>query len=211
MAAKQTPTLLGRLVEHSSHFDKLSTAHAQWIIQHPKDAIALCVAAIRKRPRASRKCAKSDLFTSVVLEPALTTFRANDTFFGKTEVKITYRSDNFNRWFKVKVEEDVPEADLKAVTLTRSALDSEIIEALGGEDATEVTLAEIWRLMERQPSGGQGALLTNGYANIFYVRDIDEVLRIVRVYWYGGGWFVGAHAVVDCRWDDGYQVFSRNS
>ena len=49
MAAKQTPILVGRFVEHQNHFNPLSTVDAQWAIQNPKDAAALCVKAIRNR------------------------------------------------------------------------------------------------------------------------------------------------------------------
>ena len=37
--------------------------------------------------------------------------------------------------------------------------------------------------MERQPNGEQGVLLTNRWANIFYVCDANGDLRAVDVYW----------------------------
>ena len=40
MAVKQTPMLLGRLVEHQEYFNPLPTKDAQWVIQNPKDAAA---------------------------------------------------------------------------------------------------------------------------------------------------------------------------
>ena len=57
-----------------------------------------------------------------------------------------------------------------------------------------------------------GPLLTNGYANIFYVRDANGVLRAVSVYWYDGGWDEYAVGVAHPNtWFDGRRVFSRNS
>jgi hypothetical protein len=43
-------------------------------------------------------------------------------------------------------------------------------------------------------------------------KDSAGVLRAVSVYWHDGGWNVSAISVErPHRWDDGYQVFSRNS
>ena len=75
-----------------------------------------------------------------------------------------------------------------------------------------VSGADLGDLMAKQAKGEKGALLNNGWANIFYVRDSAGVLRTVNVYWDGGRWFVNAFSVVNPdRWNDGYQVFSRNS
>lgn len=57
-------------------------------------------------------------------------------------------------------------------------------------------------LIEKQPKGKEGTLLSNGYANIFYTKS-----RVVGVHWYDGGW-----DVVDWGrendWGSGYRVFS---
>ncbi|MDP1884254.1 MAG: hypothetical protein Q8L10_02700 [Candidatus Moranbacteria bacterium] len=49
MNAKQISTLFGRLVEHQSELDSLNTEDAQWVIQHPKEAIALFSNAVEMR------------------------------------------------------------------------------------------------------------------------------------------------------------------
>ena len=210
MAAKQTPILLGRFVEHQQHFNSLPTADAQWAIQHPKDAAALCVVAIQSRTNGE----PTEERTYSVLKPvqlAPNPFKADDTFFNKKSgVKMVEHGSNFISWFTGKVEEDAPEGMLVPFTLAQNAYDSEIIKDLGGEEAAEVTLAEIWRLMERQANGGEGVLLSNGWANIFYVRDREGVLRAVYVFWVGGGWSVDAFALDDYRWYDDGRVFSRN-
>ena len=41
----------------------------------------------------------------------------------------------------------------------------------------ETTLAQLYALLERQGRGEDGVLLVNGAANIFYIRDINRVLR----------------------------------
>jgi hypothetical protein len=94
-----------------------------------------------------------------------------------------------------------------------SVMDGPIIAELGGADKSETTLSEMFFLMEKQGKGEDGVLLNNGYdANIFYVKDTAGVLRAVYVGWRGDGWSVDADSVgVPGRWDDGFQVFSRNA
>ena len=67
--------------------------------------------------------------------------------------------------------------------------------------------------MEKQGNKGEdGILLNNGYANIFYIKDQNGVLRPVGVYWCDDGWLVSAYSVGrPSRWDAGGRVFSRNS
>ena len=214
MSVKQTPTLLGRFVEHHDYFNPLPTEDAQWAIQNPKAAAALCVAALKNRTNGTPKAER----TYRILRPVAATlavscpFKADDTFFNKKSgVKMTEHGNNFISWFTGKVEEDTPEGALVPLTLTQDANDSEIIADLGGEEKAETTLAEIWRLMVAQANGGEGVLLNNGWANIFYVRDAKAVLRAVRVHWCGGGWLAYASALGVFRWYDVRQVFSRNS
>ena len=214
MAAKQTAALLGRFVEHQDHFNPLPTEDAQWAIQNPKDAAALCIAAIKSRTNRTLKAERAYRILRPVVPTTSTRrlFKADDTFFNKRSgVKMVEHGSNFTSWFTGRVEEDAPEAMLVAFALTQRTYDNDVIGELGGEAAAEVTLAEIWRLMERQANGGEGALLTNGYANIFYVRDVNGVLRSVFVRWFVDGWRVCAYALGGFRWHGVGRVFSRNS
>ncbi len=120
----------------------------------------------------------------------------------------------FEEYFLGKVEKlaEVAETTLRYQDLVKNSLDRPIIEALGGEAKAETSAAEICGLLEKQPNGEDGPLLTNGYANIFYVRDVNGVLRAVGVGWSDGGWDVIARSVVGPReWGAGDRVFSRNS
>lgn len=127
-------------------------------------------------------------------------------------VKISFLGDNVKSWFLGKVEGPFPRSTLLVSKLAQSSLDEPIIQELGGEEKAEVTLTEIRQLMERQANGEAGTLLTNGFANIFYVRDISGVLRAVCVSWDGDGWRVGANSTsFPYGWGGGRRVFSRNS
>ena len=131
---------------------------------------------------------------------------------GSREVHISYVGDNFKRWFSDKTEEPASEQSLRHGLLRKSSVDGPIITELGGEGAVETSLAQIWWLMKQQPHGEDGTLLTNGYANIFYVKDQNGGLRAVLVHWHDDGWYVLAHSVeYPDAWRDGLQVFSRNS
>jgi hypothetical protein len=205
---------MGRLVEHQEYFNALSTSDAQWAIQNPKDAAELCVTAIKGRTNGVPKAGRAyQVLRPVAPKPAANRpFKADETFFNKKSgVKMVRHGDNFTSWFTGKVEENAPEGTLVPFALERNAYDREIIADLGGEEKAEVTLTEVWRLMERQANGQEGALLTNGWANIFYVRDVNGVLRAVVVYWHDVGWRASADALGDSRWYDDDLVFSRNS
>ena len=66
--------------------------------------------------------------------------------------------------------------------------------------------------MEIQGKGEEGILLTNGDANIFYVKDTSDVLRGVYVSWTHCGWRVLARSVEDPGvWCAGLRIFYRNS
>ncbi len=133
----------------------------------------------------------------------------------KAKVKISYLGDNFTSWFlngDGKTEDPISEQTLRYHKLRQSSVDGPIIAELGGAEKSETTLSEMFSLMEKQGKGEDGVLLNNGYANIFYIKDLAGVLRTVRVDWGGVGWYVYAYSVEHPdRWYDGSQVFSRNS
>ncbi len=213
MAAKQTSTLLGRFVEHQEYFHPLPMEDAQWAIQNPKEAAFLCVATIRGRANGTPKPER----TYKLLRPvapksrAPRPFKAAETFFNPNSgVKMVPHGSNFTLWFAGYTEEDPPAEILVPLALTQRAYDSEIITDLGGEVRAEVVLSQLWAKMKRQANGEEGDLLTNGWANIFFVR-VGGVLRAVDVFWDVGGWRANAHALDDDRWRYGSRVFSRNS
>lgn len=155
---------------------------------------------------------------TVTIKAATEKFVAREKFqlnYGKEAkpgVSIAYLGDNFTSWFLEKTEEPKPETALDYSKLMRPSLDTPIMEELG--EAKETMLVEIYALMERQAKGEEGVLLTNGWANIFYVRDANGTLRAVRVDWdsVNEGWHVLADPVTySSRWSVGNQVFSRNS
>ncbi len=55
-------------------------------------------------------------------------------------------------------------------------------------------------------------LLTNGYTNIFYIRDATHTLWAVNANWGGGGWLVSADSVVrPYEWGGDNQVIACDS
>lgn len=142
--------------------------------------------------------------------PATGQFVVRNMFARNTVANIRYIGYNFLAWFAPKVEEPIAGATLRYATLLEYSLDGPIMDELG--DSKETTLAQIYALIEHQKDGKSGELLTNGYANIFYVHDAAGVLRAVFVRWFGGGWYVYAFSVSDPDgWFHGGRVFSRNS
>lgn len=124
---------------------------------------------------------------------------------------------NFEKYFlscEGKTELDVPQAALNVHKLRKGSVDGPIISELGGESQAETSLAYMAELIKKQPKGEEGILLTNGYGNIFYLRDCNNQLWAVCCYWYSDGreWDVEACSVTSrSDWDAGYQLFSRGS
>ncbi len=141
-----------------------------------------------------------------------TKFVAKEKFKLKKDGGIcSYIGDNFKDWFGGKEEDPLAETTLRYAKLRKSSVDTPIVAELGGEAKAETTLTEVFGLMSKQAKAETGVLLTNGWANIFYVRDQNGVLRAVFVHWDDGGWSVHAGELgYPDTWLDGYQVFSRN-
>lgn len=125
-------------------------------------------------------------------------------------VKIGGLGENFQRVFGSKVEKGVAQATLRIHKLLQSSVDGPILAELG--DTAETTLAQIWEMLKKQGHGQKGDLLTNGYANIFYVKDDDGNFWAINCNWYSyyGDWYVEAYPVTDPnQWNDDRQFVSR--
>ena len=144
-------------------------------------------------------------------------FVAKDHFVVNTsddaEVKISFVWDGFQNEFLAgdgKEEMGLDARELVYYDLVQRSVDGPIITELGGKEKAETTLAEIWRLLLKQPKGQGGALPTNGCASIFYVKNTSGVLRAVYVGWHDGGWSVDVNSIEDPDpWSVGSRVFSR--
>lgn len=130
-------------------------------------------------------------------------------------VKISFVGENFRNWFlqdNCKAEALISVSTLRYAKLRQRSVDGLIIEEIGGESKAETTLTELFALMLKQRNGEVGVLLTNGWANLIYIKDQNGVLRTVCVHWGGDGWDVDAGSTsYSGLWLDGYRVFSRRS
>lgn len=129
----------------------------------------------------------------------------------KATVAIGWLGDNFKSHFLGKIEENVPATTLRVHCLTRDSLDKDIRAELTPE-TEETTLTCLWNLLSKQPRGQKGILLTDGRANVFYIKDARGNLWAVGAGWDSpdGRWRVHAPSVTDPRgWLEGDQVFSR--
>lgn len=149
-------------------------------------------------------------FTSVKV-PSSKRFAAADHFkHGKVVNGVKcYLWDNFQKHFGSKVEQDVDGCDIRIHALLRDSLDLPIRAELG-EEREETKLAHLWYLLTLQPNGKEGALFTNGHANVFYIRDTENTLWAVHAYWRGDEWRLGALSVeYPGGWFAGRRVCSR--
>ena len=151
--------------------------------------------------------------STVTISATSAIFVVKDRFVINTKrnapVKISYLSENFREWFLEKIEESMAETTLRYTKPLTCSVDDPILAEPG--NVQETALAQVYALMERQ-LGESGTLLKNGYANIFYIRDVNGVLRAVSVHSYADGWSVDAYSLDDSHgWYVRRQVFSCNS
>ncbi|OHA91408.1 MAG: hypothetical protein A2758_03055 [Candidatus Zambryskibacteria bacterium RIFCSPHIGHO2_01_FULL_49_18] len=126
------------------------------------------------------------LLSLVTREITVSSVSAREKFvvadhFKKGNAGIYYLGDNFKKWFGSKVEENVPAARLLSHQLTQSSVDGPIKAELG--EGHETFLAWLFQMIEAQEDGREGALLVNGYANIFYIdgRVVGALVRRLRL------------------------------
>jgi hypothetical protein len=127
----------------------------------------------------------------------------------KGEVKISLTGGNFKSCF---LSQTVAERDgylMSSYQIKESVCDEDIRFKLGGGHETD--LPGLLSLLGQQPEGEKGVLLTNGRANIFYIKDCTGAVRVVSVDWRVDGWCLYSRGLGDRRWYDGRRVFARNS
>ena len=155
-----------------------------------------------------------EVVTTISLPPtpkfvAIDNFKVNTA--RRAPVKISYLSDNFTTRFLAgegKTEEPADAVELTVRKLLKNSLDKPITDELG--DKTETTLAQFYEALRLQRGGKKGALLTDGWWNIFYIRDAEGTLWAVNAVWGGGGWSLNADSVAGPgSWFRGDQVVSR--
>src|SRR3990167_1194061 len=152
-------------------------------------------------------------FVTTTSVAAIESFTAADNFkvdTKKAATRIYYLGDSFKKHFGRKEEGASEATKIKVHKLVEWSLDAPIITELA--DKCEITLGQFFALLSKQGKGESGPLLTNGWANIAYIRDDEGILWAVLASWYSayGGWDVFARSVErPLRWFDGYQVVSR--
>lgn len=173
------------------------------------EAIAALIAKKTKRALVHLKLAAGR--TAVSTAP----FSSADFLDSRLGVKV-YLWDNFKSWISIKISRVVPAFTdtLTLYTLSKSMYDAEIRAEIGEDQVFSVDefVAAIKGLTAQQASGEAGALLVNGYANIFYVRLDENTLVAVVAYWDAGDrvWFLAARHLECGRWDAGSQAFGRS-
>jgi hypothetical protein len=135
-------------------------------------------------------------------------FVIREQFKASSGVRFSNIWKEFKRRFFNKVEKPAGDVKLCKYRLVTIAPDGPIIAELGGAAKAEGSLSAAFALLRRQANGEDGFLQTNGYANIFYVRDEKDALCAVRIGWDGEGWVVDAISVEDpLAWNGKHEIF----
>ena len=145
--------------------------------------------------------------------PEIKKFSAADVLkkvgLNRDGVRIAGLGENFKAQFGKMVEENTPATELVVNRLERYA-DAINIAGAVPREKRPTTIGQIYGLVLAQKDGGDGPLLTNGWANLFLAYGEDGNLWLVYVYLLSDGWDFYAYPLGDSRrWFDGDQVFFR--
>jgi len=154
-----------------------------------------------------KSCLLEGVATAVV--PASTAqIVIRDCFKRNAGVKWSTIWAEFKNRFFDKTEDPIAEVSYRIYKLLHTSADGPIIAELGGESKAEATFTAAFALLKLQPRGEQGFLQTNGYANIFYVKDKNGTLCAVRIGWADDGWVIDAISVQDpLAWNGKHEIF----
>jgi hypothetical protein len=131
-----------------------------------------------------------------------------DFFKMNSGVRISTMFFEFKNRFFDKTEWPAAEVTYCNYSLLYNSSDGPIIAELGGENKVEATFTAVFAFLQRQPKGEPGFLQTNGYANIFYVRDKEGTLCALRTGWTADGWVLDAISVADpAAWNGEHHIF----
>jgi hypothetical protein len=145
---------------------------------------------------------------AVTLPASSEPFVVRDRFEKSPSITFATVWTEFKKRFYGLVERPLSPITLRKYKLLRIAPDGPIIAELGGPDRVQGRIAALYGLLQRQGRGGDGILQTNGYANIFYQRDVKGVLCAIRVGWDGDGWVIDAIPVEDpLAWNGRHEIF----
>lgn len=127
-----------------------------------------------------------------------------------------WRSENFEKYI-LSVAKKIPPVQLPdhitGFDLPENMNDEKIRANLGDNHVFEASegCAVIAGMISRQLNGEKGDLLSNGKANIFYVRGKDNVVFAVGVVSGVREWGVDADRLDDDRWLAGGRAFPRTA
>lgn len=128
---------------------------------------------------------------------------------GPRDVKIMHFWEGFENRLLDKIEVQVPKVTVQAYHLPHGATDGDIVAEVGQQ--CEVSLAHIWALLKKQPSGQPGILATENTFTVFYVRDIADQIMSVGLFHPGdGGWRIKANRLADgTHWPNTARIITR--
>lgn len=126
-------------------------------------------------------------------------------------VRISYLDKNFQYWFLSKMENPFPGGKIRCDQVAEMSYVPLISKGVWCGEGGEVTLAEVFNLMELQSDGIDASPCIRGLQNVFFVPDVSEIIREVRVVMLPDrSWSIGAFSKdAESEWKMGDRVYTR--
>jgi hypothetical protein len=168
----------------------------------------------RRLEEEARRLEKGPMSGTVTIMARTAKFVPKDAFVVAIEkdahVKISSIDSDFKEWF-LSVEETTPEMTVHYQAIFHTTTIGSAMSTYGGwkRKYRSTTPSQLYAIMEQQPNGETGPLLTNGQ-NYFEMEDFLGAYREVNVWWYKGGWDIKAYRKLEGAIDEGSEQRGTN-
>lgn len=220
MATKQQVDLIvTQLTDLQKIFYKLPTKDAEWIINNPQEAIDLFLNSVTNRQNAIEESFKKlgRIIQAVRILPVSKKFVAREKFLINTEnkkvVRISAMNDSFKEWFLDQIEDSFSGSLLICRNLQEYSGDDVIIAEIGNREKAKTSLREMFYVMEAWSQDKESGLTCKETIDhVFYVKDVQDIIRSIKVNWSKDGWSLDAFPIEDSgEWEVNSRIFYRHS
>ena len=207
--SNQVPAVMGKLVEHQRLLAILSVPQLQWVFQNPKEAMRLFGNAVILHLLEQKQ---EQEVVEKLLEPVGAPFKvsARGVFIvaenfvvdvsENARVRISFRSEHFEKWVLPKVERILGGRELQLHALRGESFDPDIITELGDKHRT--TLHGFYETLAHKQARGDLSWI------VCYVIDANGDRRTVFASW-RNGWSISVRLANDISpWNAGGEFIS---
>lgn len=173
MSEQQRNKMSGVLVEHQSEFKKLSTSDRQWVIENPKQAIALLIEAIKTRNKTMSTAFETEYLKLISADETLVIDQCDGqkVIADASDVFNSIDSD-FRNWKADEVGQATSDTPVNVYELVKDGMFSDFFTSLTTDTGKLcLTQDQIIGFVKKH----RNWLRTDGYATFFLFKSYGKI------------------------------------